>query len=67
MVLRTVAPLTGEGLTTVSEFTVNAGESVDFVMTYGPSHLHAPRSIDVSKALEETQKFWETMGGCQQL
>jgi GH15 family glucan-1,4-alpha-glucosidase len=59
VVLHTKAPLVGKGLTTVSEFTVNAGESVDFVMTYGPSHLHTPRAIDVNKALEETQDFWE--------
>jgi GH15 family glucan-1,4-alpha-glucosidase len=59
VVLHTKAPLIGKGLTTVSEFTVNAGESVDFVMTYGPSHLHMPRAIDVNKALEETQDFWE--------
>ena len=59
VVLRTKAPLAGEDLTTVSEFTVNEGESVDFVMTYGRSHLHAPRAIDVSKALAETQSFWE--------
>jgi GH15 family glucan-1,4-alpha-glucosidase len=44
----------------VSEFTVNEGESVDFVMSYGPSHLHVPRAIDVSlAALEKTQSFWE--------
>ena len=60
VVLRTAAPLTGKGLTTVSEFTVNPGESVDFVMTYGPSHLHVPRSIDVSEAVEDTQRLWET-------
>src|SRR5271170_6086169 len=59
LVLRTKAPLAGEDLTTVSEFTVNEGESVDFVMTYGRSHLHAPRAIDVDKALAETQIFWE--------
>jgi GH15 family glucan-1,4-alpha-glucosidase len=59
VVLRTAAPLTGEGLTTVSEFTVNPGESVDFVMSYGPSHLHVPRAIDVSLAASETQRFWE--------
>jgi GH15 family glucan-1,4-alpha-glucosidase len=59
VVLRTKAPLAGEDLTTVSEFTVNEGESVDFVMTYGRSHLHAPRAIDVIKALAETQSFWE--------
>src|ERR1700730_17963113 len=59
VVLHTKARLTGKGLTTVSEFTVNAWESVDFVMTYGPSHLHAPRTIDVNEALKETQDFWE--------
>jgi GH15 family glucan-1,4-alpha-glucosidase len=59
VMLHTKAPLTGKDLTTVSEFTVNAGESVDFVMTYGPSHLPAPRTIDVNKALQETQEFWE--------
>ena len=59
MVLRTTAPLTGEDLTTVSEFTVKEGETVDFVMTYGRSHLHTPRVIDVSLALEQTQRFWE--------
>jgi GH15 family glucan-1,4-alpha-glucosidase len=59
VVLRTKAPLSGEDLTTVSEFTVNEGESVDFVMTYGRSHLHAPRAIHVDKSLAETQKFWE--------
>jgi GH15 family glucan-1,4-alpha-glucosidase len=59
VVLHTKAPLIGKGLTTVSEFTVNAGESVDFVMTYGPSHLHTPRAIDVNRALDETQDFWE--------
>jgi GH15 family glucan-1,4-alpha-glucosidase len=59
VVLRTKAPLAGEDFTTVSEFTVNEGESVDFVMTYGRSHLHAPRAIDVDKALTETQRFWE--------
>lgn len=59
VVLRTEAPLTGENLTTISEFTVNEGQSVDFVMTYGRSYLHAPRAIQVSKALEATQRYWE--------
>jgi GH15 family glucan-1,4-alpha-glucosidase len=59
VVLRTKAPLAGEDLTTVSEFTVNEGESVEFVMTYGRSHLHAPRTIDVDKSIAGTQKFWE--------
>src|SRR6202021_3644540 len=55
VVLRTTAPLVGEGLKTVSEFTVKGGESIEFVMTYGRSPLHAPRAIDVSKALDKTR------------
>jgi GH15 family glucan-1,4-alpha-glucosidase len=59
VVLRTRAPLTGEDLTTISEFTVTAGETVEFVLSYGRSHLHAPRAIDAIEAMEETQSFWE--------
>jgi GH15 family glucan-1,4-alpha-glucosidase len=59
VMLRTTAPLVGEGLKTVSEFTVQDGETIEFVMTYGRSHLHTPRAIDVSKAIEETQSYWE--------
>jgi GH15 family glucan-1,4-alpha-glucosidase len=59
VVLRTKAPLVGENMTTVSEFTVGAGESVEFVMTYGRSHLHVPRAIHVAEALEGTQRYWE--------
>jgi GH15 family glucan-1,4-alpha-glucosidase len=59
VVLRTKVPLIGENLTTVSEFTVGEGESVEFVMTYGLSHLHVPRAIHVDHALEETQQYWE--------
>jgi GH15 family glucan-1,4-alpha-glucosidase len=59
VVLRTTAPLEGRDLTTVSEFTVGAGDSVEFAMTYGASHLHLPRAIDVPRALEQTRKYWE--------
>jgi GH15 family glucan-1,4-alpha-glucosidase len=65
VMLRTKAPLAGEDLTTVSEFTVSEGQSVEFVMTYGRSHLHAPRAIDVAKSMAGTQKFWEQWAaGC---
>jgi GH15 family glucan-1,4-alpha-glucosidase len=59
VVLRTKAPLSGEDLKTISEFTVAEGESMEFVMSYGPSHLHSPRAIDPIEAMEETQTFWE--------
>ena len=43
VLLRTTAPLRGENLKTVGEFTVNAGETVPFTLTYAPSHLPCPR------------------------
>ena len=59
LVLRTPVALRGEDLTTVGEFTVQAGRTVPFVLTHGPSHLHAPEPIDAPSALRRTQEFWE--------
>jgi len=42
VVLRTPVELRGENLRTVGEFDVGAGESVPFVLSYGPSHLPDP-------------------------
>jgi GH15 family glucan-1,4-alpha-glucosidase len=50
--------LHGENLTTVGDFTVSAGESVSFVLTYAPSHLPAPKPVDPKQALNITEKFW---------
>ncbi len=56
--LRTPVPTRGEHLTTVAEFEVGEGESIPFVLTYGPSHLDVPAAVDPQKALEETAAFW---------
>jgi GH15 family glucan-1,4-alpha-glucosidase len=58
VVLRTPVPLRGEGLKTVGEFTVSAGETVPFVLTYGASHLELPARIDPMEALANTEAFW---------
>ncbi|HXX36847.1 MAG TPA: glycoside hydrolase family 15 protein [bacterium] len=58
VVLRTPVPLRGEGLTTVGEFRVSAGETVPFVLTHGASHLRFPGRIDPLKALADTEAFW---------
>jgi GH15 family glucan-1,4-alpha-glucosidase len=44
VVLRTPAPLRGEDFKTLGEFTVVAGETVPFVLSYGPSHQPLPPS-----------------------
>src|ERR687888_945945 len=59
LVLRTPAELRGEDMTTVGEFTVSAGETVPFVLTYVPSHLPTPDPVDAEDALRQTQQFWE--------
>lgn len=64
-VLRTPVETRGEDLTTVSDFEVGEGETVPFVLTYGPSHLDPPAPIDPELALRETEKFWnEWCGHC---
>jgi GH15 family glucan-1,4-alpha-glucosidase len=57
-VLRTPVETRGEDMTTVSDFEVNAGDTVPFVLTYGPSHLDVPKSIDPARALKATEDFW---------
>jgi GH15 family glucan-1,4-alpha-glucosidase len=56
--IRADVALRGEGLTTVGEFEVAAGDRYSFVMTWGPSHLPPPEAIDPGQALEETEQFW---------
>jgi GH15 family glucan-1,4-alpha-glucosidase len=58
-VLRTPVETRGEDMTTVADFEVGAGETIPFVLTYGPSHLKPPDPIDTEIALKETQDFWK--------
>jgi GH15 family glucan-1,4-alpha-glucosidase len=58
VVLRTPAQLRGEQFKTVSEFTLNEGETVPFVLSYGESNGSLPRPIDGETALRQTEAFW---------
>jgi GH15 family glucan-1,4-alpha-glucosidase len=58
VLLRTPAPLRGEDLKTVGEFEVAAGETIPFVMSYGPSHVARPHPIEAEHALQSVEKFW---------
>jgi GH15 family glucan-1,4-alpha-glucosidase len=60
VVLRTPAAFRGEELKTVGEFTVEADESVPFVLCYGPSFEAPPPAIDPFAALERTEVSWRT-------
>jgi GH15 family glucan-1,4-alpha-glucosidase len=58
LVLRTAAALHGEDLKTLGEFTVAAGESIPFVLSYGLSFQSPPPAIDPLDALKQTEAFW---------
>ena len=55
---RTPAPTRGEDMQTISEFTVDEGERVPFVLTWYPSNEDVPERIDPEEALAETESFW---------
>ena len=59
VVLRTQAPLRGEGLKTVSDFTIAEGESLAFVLRYAPSYDKLPHPVDPQQALQDTIAFWQ--------
>ena len=56
--LRTTAALKGRGASTVAEFAVGKGEVVEFVLTWGASHLPPPAALDAGQALAQTEAFW---------
>jgi GH15 family glucan-1,4-alpha-glucosidase len=68
VVLRCNTKLTGENMTTVSEFTLKAGESRSFILTYTSSMDRTgamapmPDKFRATDALTDTRKFWEDWG-----
>jgi GH15 family glucan-1,4-alpha-glucosidase len=63
LLLKTPVPLRGEDLTTISEFTVEPGQRVPFVLTHAPSHLPPPGLPDPFTALDDTERFWGDWSG----
>jgi GH15 family glucan-1,4-alpha-glucosidase len=66
VVLYTPVQLRGEGMTTVAEFTVAAGQTMSFVLMHTQSHLPAPEPVDALDALRRTQDFWEGWSAARQ-
>ncbi|WP_448102362.1 glycoside hydrolase family 15 protein [Luteibacter jiangsuensis] len=59
LVVRSPVAVEGEGMHSVARFKVGAGDSVPFVLAWGPSHLPAPEAIDPHAALRDALAFWE--------
>jgi GH15 family glucan-1,4-alpha-glucosidase len=57
-VLRTPVETRGADMTTRASFSVSAGETVPFVLTYRSSNLDIQEAIDPAAAFEDTDAFW---------
>ena len=54
-----------QDLKTVSEFTVKAGETVPFVLSYGASHSPVPENDRSASKPARTNEFWKKwISGC---
>jgi GH15 family glucan-1,4-alpha-glucosidase len=58
VLLRTPVALHGEDLRTLGEFTVEAGQSIPFVLSYGASYEAPPPAVDPFNALTRTEALW---------
>ncbi len=55
---RTPVEVRGEDMSTVSEFTLEPGQRVPFVLTWFPSQDQPPDGVDAEEALADTEAFW---------
>ncbi len=53
------APMHGQDWSTVSDFTVRAGDRVPFVLSWAPSHQRIVPVLDPDDGLAETVAFWQ--------
>ncbi len=58
VVVRSPVRLHGEGLKTVGNFTISAGQRTPFVLTHCPSHRPPPRAVDPEATLARTEGYW---------
>jgi GH15 family glucan-1,4-alpha-glucosidase len=55
---RTPVDVHGEGMKSVSEFMLAAGQRIPFGLRWFPSHLHVPEPIDAEQALNDSENYW---------
>jgi GH15 family glucan-1,4-alpha-glucosidase len=58
LVLATPVETRGEGMTTVAELTVRAGDRVPFSLKWHPSTERPPKNVDPMQAIEATTRWW---------
>jgi glucoamylase len=63
LVLRTAVKLHGKDMRSVGRFGVACGQTMEFVLSHGASHLPQPPSMDAEDALRQTEAFWADFAG----
>lgn len=58
IILRSDVELHGKELSTVAQFTIGAGESKAFVLTWYPSHKQPPEAEKSAESLRRTEEYW---------
>ncbi len=56
--LETPLTVRGEGLSSVADVTVSAGDQIPFVLSWFPSHLKPPRRIDAAAEIAAAEAWW---------
>jgi GH15 family glucan-1,4-alpha-glucosidase len=59
LLFRSDVPLRGEDLRTVADFTVSEGQRLRFDLTWFPSHMPRQQELDVERALQDTEVWWQ--------
>lgn len=63
IILRSDVELHGQELSTVANFTIAAGESKAFVLTWYPSHKPPPDAENSEESLRRTEQYWTKWAG----
>lgn len=63
IILRSDVELHGEDLSTVADFTMGAGETKAFVLTWYPSHKPPPEAENSDESLRRTEEYWRKWSG----
>lgn len=57
--LRSEVPITGKGLSSVAEFSVEGKRSVAFVLSWFRSHEPMPEPVDARRIIEHAEYYWK--------
>ncbi|MDP9036240.1 MAG: glycoside hydrolase family 15 protein [Myxococcota bacterium] len=61
--LQSDVPVRGEGMTTVAELELSAGDAVSFVLSWHPSHIKEPPCAKAATIVQRAERAWQAWSG----